>query len=137
MSPFLLIKDAFNLFRSFTKCPPTGQDSFKCLNTSAHRMGVQGGSRRPPGFSSSSDCTVSSGWDSPNLLPNFRRPRFLGAIGVHQLFPPFSPTAHLPGRSGSLAWTIIWTSLSPCFPTPLPQSIHYTSCHGDLSGIPI
>lgn len=137
MSPFLLIKDAFNLFRSFTKCPPTGQDSFKCLNTSTHRMGVQGGSHRPPGFSSSSGCCSIFRVAFAQPLPNSRRPRFLGAMGGHRLFPPASLTAHLPGLSGSLAWTIIWTSLSPCFPTPQPQSIHYTSCHGDLSGIPI
>lgn len=56
VSPFLLIKDALNLLRSFTKCPPTSQDSFKCLNTPTRCTGVQSESHRPSGSSSSSGC---------------------------------------------------------------------------------
>lgn len=133
MSPFLLIKDAFNLFRSFTKCPPTGQDSFQCLNTSTHRMGVQGGSHSLLVLLKFWLPAVSSGWHSPSLCQTPGGPTSL-ELWVTGCFPlpPSQPISQ-----ASESWTIIWTTLSPCSPTPNPQSIHYTSCHGDHSGIPI
>lgn len=116
MSPLLLIKDALNLLRSLTKCPPTSQVSFKCLNTPTHC--IQSGSHRPPDSASGSTACTVFREALAQLLPNCRRPCFPGTAGHHHCpLPPSQPispaSVHLqPGPSYQLS---CW-SLPPSLP---------------------